>query len=98
MQIVNNIEIACSKCGTPMPTETSYGYEPDSHRYIFRVLPCRKCALDKTDIIDVMKAIGKAEDTIWFNDGTTVFEQLWGMYLDSGGDESALAKEFPENA
>lgn len=51
-----------------------------------------------TEIMEIMKALGKAEDTIWINDGETVFERLWWLHGECGGDESVLKKEFPENA
>jgi hypothetical protein len=43
MQITNTIEIICSKCGKPMPTELSVGREYNPDKWIFKVMPCKSC-------------------------------------------------------
>jgi len=51
----------------------------------------------RVPIIGIMKSINEqASDTIWYNDGYTVFERLWDLYLECAGEESELKKEFPE--
>ena len=44
MQIINTIEIICSKCGKPVPTELPIGRGHNPDKWIFRVLPCGNCA------------------------------------------------------
>ena len=48
------------------------------------------------EILQIMQAITKADDTVWFNDHETVFERLQWLYGECGGDMSILEREFPE--
>ncbi len=45
-------------------------------------------------LIELMKQLEKADDTIWLNDTTTVFEVCWQIGKERGY-EFWLEKEFP---
>lgn len=55
----------------------------------------------QTDVLECMKAIIEAnQDPVWMDTDSavheTLFERLWSVYIDLGGDEKTLQKEFPE--
>ena len=58
----------------------------------------QKLELVRKDIIDCMKGLEKAPDTIWINPDAgiseTIYERLWQMYLTLQGNEAELENIF----
>lgn len=48
------------------------------------------------DILQTMMDIqNDADNTLWITNTETVFERLWGIYIDHGGDIDRLTEVFP---
>ncbi len=47
------------------------------------------------ELIELMKVLGKQEDTVWLNDYTTVFDYCWNE-VEVGEGLGRLEKLFPE--
>jgi hypothetical protein len=48
------------------------------------------------DLIKAMKDLNdNATDTYWINNTETVFERMWSIYVEHGGDVETLKRTFP---
>jgi hypothetical protein len=50
----------------------------------------------RDNLLEMMVMIEtKADDTLWYTDGETIFEHLASLYLEHGGDQKILKETFP---
>jgi hypothetical protein len=48
------------------------------------------------DLLKAMKDLNdNATDTYWINNTETVFERMWSIYVEHGGDVETLKRTFP---